>query len=259
MATQISTTKSTAAADHGWFGTETVKTRLGNFDFKNSYPSRGGCTTTGRARVQSRGRSCICRRCRRVVVSSLEGRRRGGTRAPNQLVIWENADGLQRRSCSPATRKRSTGWARSISSATARSWSRCRPMLLGGISDSGSARSRASAPTGADKGKGGKFLAAAARLQRRVAARLHGREVADLCVVFGVRGFLVDGKTDKAVALMKTREGLSARQGGESARDGVRRRVADRRSTRSSRIPASSSTIWPGSIDARAALNDSVA
>src|SRR4029079_2899718 len=34
----LMTAKSTAAADHGWFGTETVKTRLGNFYFKNSYP-----------------------------------------------------------------------------------------------------------------------------------------------------------------------------------------------------------------------------
>ena len=33
------TAKSTAAADHAWFGTETVKTRLGNFEFKNSYPA----------------------------------------------------------------------------------------------------------------------------------------------------------------------------------------------------------------------------
>jgi hypothetical protein len=39
MATQSSTTESTAAADHGWFGTGTVQTRLGSFHFKNSYPS----------------------------------------------------------------------------------------------------------------------------------------------------------------------------------------------------------------------------
>ena len=40
MATTSAKNTSKAAADHGWFGTETVKTRLGDFDFKGSYPSR---------------------------------------------------------------------------------------------------------------------------------------------------------------------------------------------------------------------------
>jgi hypothetical protein len=31
--------KSAAAADHGWFGSEAVKTRLGTFGFKGSYPA----------------------------------------------------------------------------------------------------------------------------------------------------------------------------------------------------------------------------
>ena len=39
MGTPSSTSKSTAAADHGWFGSETIKTRLGTFAFTNSYPA----------------------------------------------------------------------------------------------------------------------------------------------------------------------------------------------------------------------------
>src|SRR5262249_40402517 len=42
MATQVKETKpktSAKAGDHGWFGTETVKTRFGSFEFKNSFPA----------------------------------------------------------------------------------------------------------------------------------------------------------------------------------------------------------------------------
>src|SRR5262245_55302587 len=34
-----------AVDTHGWLGTETVKTRVGNFDFKNGYPTPSAAET----------------------------------------------------------------------------------------------------------------------------------------------------------------------------------------------------------------------
>jgi hypothetical protein len=39
VASEATIAKSAAAADHGWFGSEAVKTRLGTFGFKGSYPA----------------------------------------------------------------------------------------------------------------------------------------------------------------------------------------------------------------------------
>ena len=53
MASQ-STTGATPPAGHGWFGTETVETRLGSFDFKNSYPAGDASTQLREALVFNR-------------------------------------------------------------------------------------------------------------------------------------------------------------------------------------------------------------
>ena len=74
MATQSSTTKSTAAADHGWFGTETVKTRTREISTSKAAIrlERRRDATAGGAGFQSRGRSLPRADARRLLVSRVE-------------------------------------------------------------------------------------------------------------------------------------------------------------------------------------------
>jgi hypothetical protein len=59
-------------------------------------------------------------------------------------------------------------------------------------------------PTGADKGKGGKFLLLPPDYEGKAPAGYLTAKSPTYGVWFGVRGFLVNGKSDRALALMKT-------------------------------------------------------
>ena len=94
MATQVKETKPKPATnDHGWFGTETVKTRFGAFEFQNSFPA-------GPAASQLRNSLVFIRAVETYMihmppVSYLHvwrGVIEAGAGKPNQLVIWELMD-----------------------------------------------------------------------------------------------------------------------------------------------------------------------
>ena len=84
-------------------------------------------------------------------------------------------------------------------------------MMLGGISDLWQREIMGIGPTGADKGKGGKFLLLPPDHAGVAPDGYISAKSSTYGVVLGVRGFQVDGKTDKAVAADEDREGLSAR------------------------------------------------
>ena len=119
-------------------------------------------------------------------------------------------------------------------------------MMLGGISDLWQREIMGIGPTGVDKGKGGKFLLLPPDHDGQVPDGYLVGKASTYGVVFGVRGFQVDGKPDKAVALMKTTRIYPLVEGRQSARDDVRQRLASGDRHAFSRTPASSSTIWPG-------------
>ena len=91
MATKSSTNTSKAAADHGWFGTETVKTRGGNFEFKNSYPSRGTAAQLRETLVFNRAVEAYLVQMHGVSWYRVwKGIQDAGAKTPNQVVLWEN-------------------------------------------------------------------------------------------------------------------------------------------------------------------------
>ena len=77
-------------------------------------------------------------------------------------------------------------------------------MMLGGISDLWQREVMGIGPTGVDKGKGGKLLLLPPDYTGSVPEGYLAGKASTYCVILGVRGFQVDGKPDKAVALMKT-------------------------------------------------------
>jgi hypothetical protein len=77
-------------------------------------------------------------------------------------------------------------------------------MMLGGISDFWQREIMGIGPTGIDKGKGGKLLVLPPDHDGNVPDGYFTAKTSTYGCVLGVRGFQVDGKPDKAVALMKT-------------------------------------------------------
>ena len=78
------------------------------------------------------------------------------------------------------------------------------PGMLGGFSDLWQKAIVDIGITGADQGKGGRFLLVPPDFQGKAPDGYFVAKSETYGVVFGVRGFQVDGKPDKAAALMKT-------------------------------------------------------
>lgn len=204
MATKSSTNTSKAAADHGWFGTETVKTRDGDLEFKGSYPSR---ETTARLRetlVFNRAVEAYLVQMHGVSWYRVwKGIRDAGAKAPNQVVLWEDLmDGAT---------LLLTGNTETVYGLCAVDLKRDGPVvieapanLLGGLSDLWQLEIAGIGPTGMDKGKGGKFLILPPDHDGAVPDGYMAAKSKTYSVVFGVRGFQTAGGTAPAVALMKT-------------------------------------------------------
>ena len=204
MALQSATVRSTAAADHGWFGSETVDTRLGSFEFRNSYPTAASAERLRETLLFNRAVEAYLVQMHGVswyrVWKGIAG---AGSRTANQVVLWENLmDGAT---------LLLTGNCETVYGLCAIDLQRDGPVvieappgLLGGMSDLWQREIMGIGPTGRDQGKGGKFL---------LLPPDHGDAIPDgymaatsrtYGVVFGVRGFQSAGGTAAAVALMKT-------------------------------------------------------
>ena len=194
----------TQSEPHGWLGTETLKTRFGDFEFKNGYPA--GDTAQRLRELQTVNRATEVYLTQLMPVSEIalrEGLRAFGATKPTQVVIWEDLMDARTvlltantetvyahqpsRSAKPmvrrSSRRRRTCWAScrtgcSATSPTSDRWVRTRARA----ESSWSCRpaSKASVPDGY-------FVVRSPTYS----------------VTFAVRGFQVDGKTDQAVSLMK--------------------------------------------------------
>ena len=196
--------KKAKADRHGWIGTGKVSTRLGKFDFVNSYP---GGKTEQRLRdalVFNRAVEAFLVQMHGVSWCRVwKGVAEAGSAAPNQLVIWETLMDGQTLLL--------TGNTETVYGIGAIDLKRdgpvvveVPPMMLGGISDLWQSEIMGIGPTGADKGKGGKLLLLPPDHAGVAPDGYISAKSSTYGVVLGVRGFQVDGKTDKAVAAMKT-------------------------------------------------------
>ncbi len=204
MSTTDNPIASTPATVHGWIGTEHVKTRLGSFEFRNGYPSADATRSLKDALVFNRAVEAYLVQMHGVSWYRVwKGIADAGTRSPNQIVLWEHLmDG--------ATLLR-TGNCETVYGLSSIDLKRDGPVvidapagLLGGCADLWQREILGIGPTGADKAKGGRFLLLPPGFEGAVPdGYLVGRS-STFGVVFGVRGFQVDGKPDKAAALMKS-------------------------------------------------------
>jgi hypothetical protein len=189
----------------GWFGTETVKTRLGAFEFKNNYPTPAAAQQLREALLFNRAVEAYLVQMHGVSWYHVwKGTAEAGGAAPNQIVIWENLmDGAT---------LLLTGNCETVYGLCAIDLKRDGPvvveapaMLLGGISDLWQREIAGIGPTGRDKGQGGKFLVLPPDHSGPVPDGYMSAKSQTYGVVLGVRGFQAPGGgTDKAAALIKT-------------------------------------------------------
>jgi hypothetical protein len=189
---------------HGWIGTETVKTRFGDFEFKDGYPSDTAAAKLRDLLLINRATEAYLAQMPAVSwYRTWKGTAAAGNATPNQMVIWETLMDAQTLLL--------TGNSETVYGLAAIDLKRDGPVvvevppkMLGGFSDMWQEQIAGIGPTGADKGQGGKFLVLPPGYDGPVPdGYLIGR-AKTFGVVAGVRGFLVDGKPDEAVALMKS-------------------------------------------------------
>jgi hypothetical protein len=204
MATQVKEPATKVAKNHGWFGTETVRTRFGSFDFKNSFPA-------GPAASQLRNSLVFIRAVEAYMVHMppvswlhvWRGVIEAGAGKPNQILVWE--------SLMDSATLLLTGNTETVYGLASLDLKRDGPVvievpasMLGAITDLWQNSIADIGPTGVDKGQGGKFLVLPPDQQD---VRDKGYVVVKsptFCASLGVRGFQVDGNTEPAVNLIKT-------------------------------------------------------
>jgi len=97
MKTQLKKNASTSSSDpktadsHGWISTETVKTRFGNFKFKNGYPTPAAANALLDQLKFNRAIDVYLTQIPAVgIIESRRGIRDFGAKRSNQVVIWES-------------------------------------------------------------------------------------------------------------------------------------------------------------------------
>jgi hypothetical protein len=204
MSQQLPGLSARPTPSHGWIGTETVSSRLGDFEFRGGYPA-GDCAARLRdALAFNRATEIYLAQMPAVswyhVWKAIVG---AGDAKPNQMVIWEKL--------MDAETLLLTGNSETVYGLCAIDLKRdgpvvvnLPPQMLGGFSDLWQREIAVIGPAGADKGEGGKFLLLPPDHSSVVPEGYLVARSRTYRAVLGMRGFLVGGRPDRAVALMKT-------------------------------------------------------
>ena len=189
--------------NHGWVSTETVKTRFGDFDFRNGYPTPAAADALLDQLKVNRAIEVYLMQIPTVsIVAEHSGLGDFGAKRPNQIVIWET---LMDAETVLLTANTETVYALghldlksdgpTVVDAPAK--------MLGFAMDARQRYLVDIGPLGPDKGAGGKYLFLPPAYTGDVPKNHFVVKSPTFTVSFGVRGFKVDGKTDQAVGLMK--------------------------------------------------------
>jgi hypothetical protein len=188
---------------HGWIGTEVVKTRFGDFAFENGYPTREAADALLDQLVLNRAIEVYLTQIPRVaVIETRRGFREFGARKANQPIIWES---LMDARTLLLTANTETVYALGFLDLKGDGPTvfEAPPKMFGNAMDALQRFMVDVGPFGPDKGAGGKYLFLPPGYDGKVPDGYFVVESPTFSVIYGLRGFKVDGKTDQAVALMK--------------------------------------------------------
>ncbi len=204
VATPALATPAAPPADaHGWIGTETVKTRLGSFEFKNGYPTPGAANALLEQLTFNRAVDVYLTQMPAVaIIESRRGLRDFGAKHPNQIVVWES---LMDARTLLLTANTETVYAMGFLDlkGSGPTVVEAPPKMLGLAMDTLQRYLVDIGIAGPDKGVGGKYLFLPPGYTGAVPKGYFVVKSPTYSVNYGLRGFKVDGKTDQAVALMK--------------------------------------------------------
>ena len=199
----MTTSMTTSPDPHGWINSETLKTRFGEFEFKDGYPV--GDTADRLFEAQKLNRAIEVYLTQLMPVSEIamrEGLRAFGSKTPQQVVIWEDLmdAGTVLLTANTETIYAITHLDLKKDGATVVE----APQKMLGFLQNGVQRYLMDiGPLGPDKGQGGKFLILPPEYKGEQPKGYFVARSPTYSVTFAVRGFQVEGKTAPAVALMK--------------------------------------------------------
>jgi hypothetical protein len=192
-----------AADPHGWLGTETVKTRFGNFEFKNSYPTPAAVDDLlDQLKFNRAVEVYITQILAVAVIETRRGLRDFGAKKAHQVIIWEQ---LLDAETLVLTANTETVYGLGFLNLKddGPTVVEAPPKMLGAAMDTLQRALVDIGPLGPDKGQGGKYLFLPPGYKGEVPEGYFVVRSPTYSVNYFVRGFKVDGKPDQAVALMK--------------------------------------------------------
>ncbi len=194
---------SSSTDGYGWLSSETVRTRFGDFEFRNGYPTPAAADALLDQLKFNRGIEVYLTQIPSVsIVAEHRGLADFGAKRPNQLVIWEQLMDATTILLTPNTE---TVYALGHLDLKADGPTvvEAPPKMLGFAMDALQRYLVDIGIPGPDKGQGGKYLFLPPGYAGPVPDGYFAFKSPTFTVSFGMRGFKVDGKTDQAVALMK--------------------------------------------------------
>jgi hypothetical protein len=188
---------------YGWLNNETLKSRYGDFQFKNGYPVGEAASRLLETQMLNRAIEVYTTQMMRVSEIGLrEGLRAFGATTPQHVIVWEN---LMDAKTVLLTANTETVYAFAHLNLRSNGPTvvEAPPHMLGFMQDGLQRYIVDVGPLGPDKGKGGKFLILPPGYTGSLPDAYFVSRSPTYSVAFAVRGFQVDNKTDQAVALMK--------------------------------------------------------
>ena len=188
---------------HGWINTETVKTRFGDFEFVNGYPTPTSAAALREQLVLNRAVEVFLTHLPAVgIMSQRQGLQSFGARRSNQMIIWES---LMDAHTLVLTANTETVYAFGFLylDQDGPTVVEVPPQMLGLAADALQRWLVDFGMLGPDQGQGGKYLFLPPGYNADIPDGYFVVRSPTFSVNHGVRGFLVDGKPDHAVALMK--------------------------------------------------------
>ena len=188
---------------HGWLCTETLATRSGDFEFVNGYPTDDAAERLRELQLFNRATEVYLTQLMPVSEMALrQGLRSFGATKPTQVVVWEQ---LMDAKTVLLTANTETVYA--ISHLALKDDGptviEAPPHMLGFIQDGLQRYLADIGPLGPDKGAGGRFVVLPPDFEGDDPDGYFVVRSPTYSVTFAVRGFQVDGSTDRAVELMK--------------------------------------------------------
>src|SRR5688572_211955 len=192
-----------AAESHGWIGTETVKTRLGNFEFKGGYPTDDSAQRLADQRAYYRAVEVYLGQMPVVSMYNVwKGAADAGQGVPNQVVLWETSV--------DARTMLLTGNSETVYALCALDLERDGPTVIevpvgviGGVADLWQRQVQGIGPRNGDNGNGARFLLLPPSFDGVPPAGYQVAQSSTYRVVMGLRGFPVGGQRERAVAVLR--------------------------------------------------------